>query len=163
MNQVRKVEELKNGPSVLMEIRPFPHQTGSSDLAVQEPKRDDEEAVLVRVHLDLKEDQKPAIFKYTVTVFKQPNRIMRLGLINTNRTMWTHRYCCMYKSQIRTFGLPDKERTYREVVEYELGPAEQVGEAIKGGQLAAMLLLALVVGNGVGATQIVHWSHHPQT
>ena len=39
--------------------------------------------------------------------------------------------------------------SYCEVVVDELGPAEQVSEPIKGGQLAAKKLLALVVGNRV--------------
>lgn len=59
--------------------------------------------------------------------------------------------------------IKERSPSYCEVVEDELRPAEQVSQPIEGSQLAAMLLLALVVGNGVRATQIIHWSHHAQT
>lgn len=52
--------------------------------------------------------------------------------------------------------------SYCEVVVDELRPAEQVGQAVEGGQLAAEQLLALFVGDGVRAPQIVHWRHHAQ-
>lgn len=55
------------------------------------------------------------------------------------------------------------EWTYCEVVVDELRPAKQVSQPIKGSQLAAQQLLALVVGDGVRATQIIDWSHHSQT
>lgn len=43
------------------------HQTGGSDFTEQEPKRDNEEAVLVRVHPDLK-DQKTATLDLMVAM-----------------------------------------------------------------------------------------------
>ena len=52
--------------------------------------------------------------------------------------------------------------THCEVVVDELGPVEQVSEPVEGGQLAAQKLLALVVGDGVGAPQVVDRGHHAQ-
>jgi len=52
--------------------------------------------------------------------------------------------------------------THGEVVIDELGPVEQVREPVEGGQLAAQQLLALLIGDGVRAPQVVHRGHHAQ-
>lgn len=55
------------------------------------------------------------------------------------------------------------EESYCEVVIDELRPSEQVSEPVESSQFAAEKLLALVVGNGVWASQIIDWRHHSQT
>lgn len=56
-----------------------------------------------------------------------------------------------------------REPSYCEVVIDELRPSKQVSEPIKSSQFATEKLLALVVGNGIRPSQIVHWGHHSQT